>query len=132
AQLAAEFPTMRWILVGDDGQHDPSIYAEFAERHPELVDSVLIRRLTEPEQLLAHGSRRPRDSSPHYGGTPLTLTAPDGHCLLSALQRTGRIRSCPRSTPPRSTPPPRISPPGCAPPARAMSARSSPWSSAPT
>ena len=54
---------------------------------------MLIRRLTEPEQLLAHGSRRPRDSSPHYGGTPLTLTAPDGHGLLSALQRTGRIRS---------------------------------------
>src|SRR5699024_1986297 len=63
AQLAAEFPTMRWILVGDDGQHDPTIYAEFSRRHPEQVDSVLIRQLTEPEQLLAHGSRRPREHS---------------------------------------------------------------------
>ena len=93
AQLAAEFPTMRWILVGDDGQHDPTIYAEFSRRHPEQVDSVLIRQLTEPEQLLAHGSRRPREHSRHHARTPLTLEAPDGHGLLAELQLTGRISS---------------------------------------
>src|SRR5699024_3332755 len=93
AQLAAEFPTMRWILVGDVGQHDPTIYAEFSRRHPEQVDSVLIRQLTEPEQLLAHGSRRPREHSRHHARTPLTLEAPDGHGLLAELQLTGRISS---------------------------------------
>lgn len=92
-QLAAEFPELRWILVGDDGQHDPTIYAEFSDRHPEQVDSVLIRQLTEPEQILSHGSRRPRESSGLHQGTPLTLSAPDGHGLLVELQRTGRLSS---------------------------------------
>ncbi|MGP9538614.1 App1 family protein [Brachybacterium sp. AOP43-C2-M15] len=92
-RLATEFPGMRWILVGDDGQHDPSLYAEFAARHPDLVESVLIRQLTEPEQLLAHGTRRPLEASLGGSGSPLALAAPDGHGLLAELQRTGRIPS---------------------------------------
>ncbi|AXK44329.1 App1 family protein [Brachybacterium saurashtrense] len=91
AYLAEAFPGIRWILVGDDGQHDPSIYDEFARQHPDRVDTVLIRRLTEPEQLLAHGSRRPLATFPHGPGGPSTVTAPDGHGLLFALQRLGRI-----------------------------------------
>ena len=35
-RLAGEFPDVRWLLVGDDGQHDPQIYAEFAAEYPEL------------------------------------------------------------------------------------------------
>ena len=42
-RLAAEFPHVRWLLVGDDGQHDPSIYAEFAAAHPDNVAAVAIR-----------------------------------------------------------------------------------------
>lgn len=92
-RLSTEYPGMRWILVGDDGQHDPSLYAEFAERHPEQVQAVLIRQLTEPEQLLAHGSRRPLAAAHQGNGSPLTLAAPDGHGLLVELQRTGEITS---------------------------------------
>ena len=92
-RLAAVLPGVRWILIGDDGQHDPSLYADFAQQHPELVEAVLIRRLTEPEQLLAHGSRRPLPSSHRADGDPLTVSAPDGHQLLAALQRLGRIRA---------------------------------------
>lgn len=92
-QLATEFPTMRWILVGDDGQHDPSLYTEFSRRHPELVDSVLIRQLTESEQVLSHGSRRPRSAALPPADAPLSLEAPDGHGLLAELQRTGRVPS---------------------------------------
>ncbi len=91
--LAAEHPGIRWILVGDDGQHDPTIYAEFSQRHPDRVEEVLIRQLTESEQLLAHGSLRPRGSAAQRLGSPLTLAAPDGHGLLAALQRAGRIRT---------------------------------------
>src|SRR6478735_5749684 len=29
-RLAREFPQLRWILIGDDGQHDPKIYGDFA------------------------------------------------------------------------------------------------------
>ena len=33
-RLAEEFPHVQWLLIGDDGQHDESIYTEFAEQHP--------------------------------------------------------------------------------------------------
>ena len=55
------------------------------------VEAILIRQLTEPAQLLAHGSRRPLESSAPTGASPLTLSAPDGHSLLRELQRAGRI-----------------------------------------
>ena len=90
-RLAAAYPDVRWILVGDDGQHDPSLYAAFAERHPELVESILIRQLTEPEQLLAHGTLRPLVGSSPGGRGPLALAALNGHGLLAALQRHGRM-----------------------------------------
>ena len=47
---------MRWLLVGDDGQHDPEIYAEFAREHPQCVAGIAIRSLSEIEQFMAHGS----------------------------------------------------------------------------
>ncbi|PZU33276.1 MAG: ABC transporter [Actinomyces sp.] len=46
----------RWLLVGDDGQHDPEIYAEFAREHPHCVAGIAIRSLSEIEQFMAHGS----------------------------------------------------------------------------
>ncbi|MGP5681115.1 App1 family protein [Brachybacterium alimentarium] len=87
-RLAELFPQRRWLLVGDDGQHDPSIYAEFAAEHPELVEAIAIRQLTESEQLLAHGTLRPLPSRRRDADAPLTVTAPDGHGLLAALQRS--------------------------------------------
>ncbi|MBB5832344.1 App1 family protein [Brachybacterium aquaticum] len=90
-RLAAAYPDLRWILVGDDGQHDPSLYAAFAQRHPDNVEAVLIRQLTESEQVLAHGSRRPLESSRSGPDGPPTLSAPDGHGLLAALQREGML-----------------------------------------
>ena len=54
--LVADFPRIRWVLVGDDGQHDPSIYADFARAHPEQVRAIAIRELPMTEQVLAHGT----------------------------------------------------------------------------
>ena len=55
-RLRAEFPDIRWVLVGDDGQHDPMIYREFATEHPDRVAAIAIRQLTPGEQVLAHGT----------------------------------------------------------------------------
>lgn len=55
-RLVTELPQVSWILVGDDGQHDPTIYATFAQNHPEHVRAVAIRRLSLGEQVLASGS----------------------------------------------------------------------------
>jgi len=53
-RLARELPGVEWLLVGDDGQHDPAIYGEFAEQRPEKVRAIAIRRLSATEQLLSH------------------------------------------------------------------------------
>ncbi|MFS0705321.1 App1 family protein [Cellulomonas sp. 179-A 9B4 NHS] len=54
-RLFAELPQVRWLLVGDDGQHDPEIYAGAVAHHPERVEAVLIRQLTAAEHVLSHG-----------------------------------------------------------------------------
>jgi phosphatidate phosphatase APP1 len=50
-----DFPEVRWVLVGDDGQHDPEIYAGLVRRRPDRVHAVVIRQLTGAEHVLAHG-----------------------------------------------------------------------------
>jgi hypothetical protein len=44
--LLQRFPTRRFVLVGDSGEHDPEIYGELARKHPQQVLRVLIREVT--------------------------------------------------------------------------------------
>jgi phosphatidate phosphatase APP1 len=62
-RLAVDLPQIRWLLVGDDGQHDPRLYAEFAARSPERVVAIAIRQLSPGEQVLAHGTPQPRQDA---------------------------------------------------------------------
>jgi phosphatidate phosphatase APP1 len=39
------FPGVRFVLVGDDAERDPEIYAHFQQVHPERLHSVWIRRV---------------------------------------------------------------------------------------
>ncbi|KAA8819260.1 App1 family protein [Bifidobacterium vespertilionis] len=48
-QLMADFPHMRFILIGDDGQKDPTTYATIAKRYPGRVICIAIRQLTPRE-----------------------------------------------------------------------------------
>ena len=57
--LLIAYPDMQWILIGDDGQHDPLTYGDVANEHPDRIHSVLIRNLSPQEQLLSHGSLSP-------------------------------------------------------------------------
>ncbi|NHN56261.1 DUF2183 domain-containing protein [Calidifontibacter sp. DB0510] len=84
-RLAREFPQIRWRLVGDDGQHDPELYTEFARDHPESIDLIAIRELTVAQQLLSHGSPMSRadDRAPVFKG-------PDGYTLHRLVHRTER------------------------------------------
>ena len=52
-RLAHDFPDIKWVLVGDDGQHDETIYGNFARDFPQHVLAVAIRRLSTPEAVLA-------------------------------------------------------------------------------
>jgi len=108
-RLLAEFPGISWVLVGDDGQHDPQIYADIAAEHPGRVRVVAIRQLTPAEQVLAHGTPVPtRDdevpAGDDVGATPaprpsaerdapvtVTVSGGDGNALALALIDRGLL-----------------------------------------
>ena len=84
-RLAEEFPQLRWLLIGDDGQHDEELYGEFADDHPDHVSAVAIRQLTPGEAVLA-GGRAP--TAEHAPGIPW-MYAPDGAGLSDQLAEHG-------------------------------------------
>ena len=90
-RLLEEFPQVSWILVGDDGQHDPVIYGELAEQHPERVEAICIRELTPAEQLLSSGLPVATDELLGKRADVPMLKAPNGyglHQLLVTARRT--------------------------------------------
>jgi len=93
-RLARELPHVRWILVGDDGQHDPLIYSRFAQMYPDHVRAVAIRQLSAGEQVLAHGAPGPTvqaraGMSAGAGASVPVVSAPDGARLRRALRSAG-------------------------------------------
>jgi phosphatidate phosphatase APP1 len=89
ARLAEEFPGIRWLLVGDDGQHDPEIYAEFAAERPDSVAAVAIRHLSPTQAVLAGAFPGPTGSSKRMTASDrIWLSAPDGAGLWRLLRDT--------------------------------------------
>ncbi|MCJ1685554.1 MULTISPECIES: App1 family protein [unclassified Rathayibacter] len=86
-RLAMEFPDVRWLLVGDDGQHDEEIYSDFAHEHPEKVAAIAIRQLSNGEAVLAGGRSKAADLS-ETSGTPWVY-APDGAGISEQLTELG-------------------------------------------
>ncbi len=84
ARLADEFPGLRWLLVGDDGQHDEALYGEFTTAHPGNVAAVAIRQLSNGEAVLA-GGRSKAEKHSELSGAPWVY-APDGAGLLDQLR----------------------------------------------
>lgn len=92
--LARDFPSIRWVLIGDDGQHDPLLYAEFAEQQPDRVRAIAIRQLSATQQVLAHGTMTVLADPDHRSsgpGMPPEVRAPDGHRLLPLIERALRM-----------------------------------------
>ncbi|MET4053196.1 phosphatidate phosphatase APP1 [Frigoribacterium sp. PvP054] len=88
-RLAEEFPELKWLLVGDDGQHDEELYGTFLHDHPQNVAAVAIRQLSPSEAVLA-GGRSSR--SEHAGGSDVAwVSAPDGAGLWEQLLDNGVI-----------------------------------------
>jgi phosphatidate phosphatase APP1 len=90
-RLAEEFPDVRWLLIGDDGQHDESIYSDFLERNPGSVAGVAIRRLLPAEAVLAGG----RATVEHVTGSVPWVSAEDGAGLRDRLGEVGIIDTAP-------------------------------------
>lgn len=92
-RLMYDFPNIRWVLVGDDGQHDTTIYGDFAEQQPDAVEVVAIRRLTATQHVLSHVLPVATDEllgSNVRAGVPM-VKAPDGftlHRLIHHARKT--------------------------------------------
>ena len=86
-RLAGDLPQVRWLLVGDDGQHDPQIYDNFAAACPEHVTAVAIRQLTVTQQALTATPTVHRAPS---AGVP-TLRGRDGFELTRVLRAAGLL-----------------------------------------
>ena len=89
--MAEEFPDVKWLLVGDDGQHDQEIYREFAAAHPENVAGG-----GDPSALAdAVGAGRclpaPAGSSSAGPVGQKWLSAPDGAGLWKLLRDAGLV-----------------------------------------
>lgn len=83
-RLVREFPNIRWVLVGDDGQHDIDTYSAFAAEFPDHVAAIAIREMTGGEAVLAGGRARHVVDSP----APIVF-GPDGATLGAELARLG-------------------------------------------
>jgi len=108
-------PGLTWILVGDDGQHDPDVYAAAVEEFPGRVGAIVLRQLSPLEQVLTHGTPDPPetadppdpadpgrpDAAEPPGGADLSsqrppeIRAPDGVQLLGQLRRRGLLPAAP-------------------------------------
>lgn len=83
--LFIDFPDIQWILVGDDGQHDPLIYGPLAAEHPERVKGIAIRNLTPSEHVLSHGTTFPIERLKRTQ-VPL-IEGEDGFALLKQIDK---------------------------------------------
>lgn len=87
-RLAREFPDVKWMLIGDDGQHDDDLYTSFTSEFPGHVTAVAIRRLSPTEAVLAGGRTAVND---HSAAAVPWVTGPDGAGLLDRLAEVGVV-----------------------------------------
>ncbi len=87
-RLAEEFPGVKWLLLGDDGQYDDAIYTAFAGEHPDNVCAVAIRRLSPAQAVLAGGRTHVDD---HTAARVPWVTGSDGAELLERLELAGVV-----------------------------------------
>jgi len=81
-RLAEEFPDMRWLLIGDNGQHDEQIYSGFSRDNAEKVAAIAIRQLSVSESVLAGGHSENGD---HTGSAVPWIYSPDGAGMAKGL-----------------------------------------------
>lgn len=96
-RLLDELPQLRWVLVGDDGQHDPALYDELVWARPERIRLVAVRELDVTEQVLTHGRPGPLHAQGEATRAPTLssgtavpwLSATTGYALVDQLMARG-------------------------------------------
>ncbi|TDL38883.1 App1 family protein [Arthrobacter nitrophenolicus] len=78
-RLIEDLPHVTWILVGDDGEHDPIIYRDLAKAHPDHVEAIALR------QVRPAASTGADQETGTINGVPI-LRGADGDQLLPLLR----------------------------------------------
>ena len=85
-RLAEALPHSRFVLIGDSGQQDPAIYADFCAEHPGRVAAVYIRRAgTAGDQRVKQAERLLAEA-----GVPFVL-ADDTEAMLRHAREHGLV-----------------------------------------
>lgn len=50
--LLKAYPKLPFILIGDSGEHDPDIYTEIAEAHPERILAIYLRNVNHKKKMI--------------------------------------------------------------------------------
>jgi len=50
--ILKSYPDLKFILIGDSGEHDPDIYIEIAESHPDRILAIYLRSVNHEERML--------------------------------------------------------------------------------
>ena len=87
-RLARQFPEITWILIGDDGQHDETLYNDFQQEFPGSVAAVAIRQLSPSEAVLAGG--RSQAAATGTAESPWVY-GPDGSSIANQLAEHGLL-----------------------------------------
>jgi len=76
-QLVGRTPDVRWVLVGDDGEHDPQVFTDLARDNPGRVAVIALRQVYDVDRPRVTPSARAED-----GSDPVLVGAPNGEELL--------------------------------------------------
>ena len=87
ARLAERHPDVRWVLVGDDAGHDPTLFAGFARRRPGLVAAVALRQVLQRADAAEESLTVPDIA---------VVRAPNGEEMLPRLQASLGLEQQPR------------------------------------
>ena len=93
-RLADRMPNVRWVLLGDDGGHDPQVFVDFAHRHRDRVAVIALRQVVDvdsPKINLPPGSRAP--SARPWSGRRTARSCCRWCERLSGSGNPGRARS---------------------------------------
>lgn len=88
SRLMEDLPHVTWVLIGDDGEHDPTIYAGTAEAHPDRVAAIALRQVgatPSAEATATTSSAGTEQDADAIDGVPV-LRGADGDELLPLLQ----------------------------------------------
>lgn len=80
------YPNLSFILIGDSGEHDPDIYIEIAEQHPERILAIYLRNVNHKRKMI-----RVEGLFKNYETVPVLLVK-DSKAALAHAKEMGFIK----------------------------------------